>query len=191
MRADPERDPAVLASRIEARSAEFLSARLGVGTERRPWMVDGTDVALVTLTCHLLNETLVHGWDIATGDGRDWEIPRDHANTVFDGFLVPVLQALGPRDMVDQVVAAGLYATFEVRLKRGSRHVFVFENGALTVDPPPGRPIDCIIDADPAAFLMVVWNRLPLSKAVASRQVVPSGPKAWLAPRLRALMRNP
>ncbi|MGH9177896.1 MAG: maleylpyruvate isomerase N-terminal domain-containing protein [Acidimicrobiales bacterium] len=189
--AEPERDPAVLASRIEDRARRYLGALEGTATDRRPWLVEGTEVALVTLTCHLLNETIVHGWDIARGDGRSWDIRAAPAATVLDSFLVPVFQALGPRDMVDQVVAAGLQATFEIRVRGGGRHLFVFDDGALTVEAPSGRPVDCVIDADPAALLLVAWNRIDQAQAIVDRKLVPSGPKAWLAPRLRSLMRNP
>ncbi|MGH9278115.1 MAG: SCP2 sterol-binding domain-containing protein [Acidimicrobiales bacterium] len=189
---DPERDPAVLADRIEDRAAEYLAlAGDGSAADRRTWLVEGTEVGLATLTCHLLNETIVHGWDIATGDGRRWDISRAPAAMVFDGFLVPVLQTLGPRDMVNQELAVGLRATYELRLRGGSRHVFAFDDGALSVEAPSSRPVDCIITADPATLLLVVWGRQDQARAIVQRQLVVSGPKAWLGPRLRSLMRNP
>lgn len=192
VRSDPERDPAVLAGRIESRAREFLAMTGdGAPTERRQWLVEGTEVALATLTCHLLNETVVHGWDIARADGRHWAIPPSHAAMVFDGFLVPVLQALGPRDMVNQDLAAGLRATYEIRLRGGSHHVFALDDGALAVDPWPSPAIDCVITVDPATLLLVVWGREQQARAIVERRLVASGPKAWLGPRLRSLMRNP
>ena len=192
VRTEPERDLGVLASRIEERAGRFLAGLNGKeGSDQHPWLVDGTEVGLVTLTCHLLNETLMHGWDIATADGRQWDLPAAHAATVFDGFLVPVFQALGPRDMVDQDIAAGVQATYEIRVKGGGRHVFAFDDGTLTVEAPSSRPVDCIIDADPAALLLVAWGRMNQAHAIRDRKLVASGPKDWLAPRLRSLMRNP
>lgn len=189
VRSDPERDLDVLAGRIEARCSDYLTKGGGAAGDLRAWLVEGVEVPLVTLTCHLLNETIVHGWDMARGDGQRWDISAPHAAMVFDGFVVPVLQALGPRDMVDQEVAAGLRATYEVRVRGGGRHVFVFDDGALTVEPPTSRPIDCIISADPAALLLVVWKRVSPAAAIVDRRLVISGPKAWLGPRLPALMR--
>lgn len=188
--ADPERDPAVLAGRIEQRAAAYLAALDGDPGERRAWLVEGTEVALVTLTCHLLNETLVHGWDIATASGMRWDLPAATAVTVLDGFLAPVMRELG-NALVDPVVAAGLRATYEVRVKGGGRHLFVFDDGDLTVEGPSDRPVDCVITADPAAMLLVIWNRMDQATAIAERKLVPSGPQSFLAPRLRSLMRNP
>lgn len=193
VRAERERDLSELANRIEQRALAYLDTH-GRGSDpvgTRPWLVHGTEVAPITLTCHLLNETMVHGWDIATADGRSWDIPGAAAALVFDGFLVPAIQALGPRDMVNQESAAGLQATFEVRVKGGGRHVFAFDDGALSLKASSDRPVDCIIDADPAALLLVVWGREDQATAIRQRKLVPSGPKAHLAPRLRSLMRNP
>lgn len=192
VRGEPERDITVLAGRIEERARAYLAAHGNAGAAgRRPWLVEGTEVAPVTLTCHLLSETIMHGWDMATADGQRWDIPADHAAMVFDGFLMTVLQTLGPRDMVNQESAAGLVATFNLRVKGGNQYVFAFDDGALTIDPPGSQPIDCIVDADPVALLLVAWGREDQAKAIKERKLVPSGPKAHLAPRLRLLMRNP
>ena len=187
---DPERDPSALADRIEARAAAYFAIGGDAG-DRRAWLVEGAEVSLATLTCHLLNETVVHGWDIARGDGQRWEIPRAHAAMVIEGFLVPVMAALPPRALVDQQVAAGLRATYEIRLKGAGRHVLHFDDGALSVERPGGRRVGCVIDADPVAFLLVVWGREHQAKAIVERKLVASGPEAWLGPRLRGLMRNP
>jgi hypothetical protein len=190
--ADPERDLAVLAGRIADRASAYLAGLSGFSPhESRAWLVEGTEVTIVTLTCHLLNETIVHGWDMARGAGRLWPIRPAHAALAVDGFLVPVFKALGPRAMVDQEQAAGLHATYEVRVRGGGRHVFVFDDGELTIEDPSRRPIDCYIDADPVAFLMVAWGREGLGPATVRRELVVSGPKAWLGPKFRSLMRNP
>ncbi|MGH9180114.1 MAG: SCP2 sterol-binding domain-containing protein, partial [Acidimicrobiales bacterium] len=190
--ADDERNAEVLADRIAARAEEYFALSAGASADdRRAWLVEGAEVRLSALTCHLLNETIVHGWDIARGDGQCWDIPAAHAAMVFEGFLVPVLQALGPRDMVDQQVAAGLRATYELSLRGAGRHVWVFDDGALTIEAPSSRPVDCFISADPVALLLVTWGRQNQAPAIVKRQLVVSGPKAWLGPKFRSLMRNP
>lgn len=192
VRNDPERNCSVLADRIEQRAAAYFAAiDQSAAADPRAWLVDGSEVALSTLTYHLLNETVVHGWDIARGDGQRWEVRPDSACLVLEGFLIPVLRALGPRDFVDQVVASGLRATYEIRVKGCRRYMFVFHDGALSVEDPAGQPVDCIIDADPVAMLLVTWGRMHQSEAIVKRQLVASGPKDYLGPRFRGLMRNP
>lgn len=192
VRNDPERNCSVLADRIEQRAAAYFAAiDQSAAADPRTWLVEGTEVALSTLTYHLLNETVVHGWDIARGDGQRWAVRPDSACLVLEGFLVPVIRALGPRDLVDQVVATGLRATFEIRVRGCRRYLFVFDHGALTVEDPSGQHVDCVIDADPVAMLLVTWGREHQAQAIVKRQLVASGPKAYLGPRFRALMRNP
>jgi hypothetical protein len=192
VRNDPERNPSVLADRIEQRATEYFAAiDQSAAADPRAWLVDGAEVALSTLTYHLLNETVVHGWDIARGDGHPWDVRADSACLVLEGFLVPILRALGPRDFVDQTVAMGLRATYEIRVKGCRPYMFVFDDGALSIEDRAGQPVDCIIEADPVAMLLVTWGRTHQAEAIVKRQLVASGPKAYLGPRFRGLMRNP
>ncbi|CAN5497898.1 hypothetical protein BH20ACT2_BH20ACT2_00920 [soil metagenome] len=189
---DPECDPMVLADRIEQRAAEYLADAAGHSPEElRPWLLDGTAVTLPTLTCHLLNETMMHGGDIARADGHSWPLDAAHAAMVFDGFLMPVFRALDAHAMVDQERAAGLRAAFDIRIRGGGRYTFVFDDGALTIDGPAGRPVDCHISADPAAFLSVAWGREGQWGAIAKGKLLAWGRKPWLGLRFRGLLRNP
>jgi hypothetical protein len=189
--ADTERDPRVVADRIEERARNFLAGLDAQSTTgARPWLVEGVTAPLSMLLCHLLNETIVHGYDIARADGRRWPIPPRHAAMVFDGFLVPVIAGLTARTMVDQSAAAGLRATYEVHVRGGGRHLFVFDDGSLRIERPGSRRIDCHISADPATFLLVAWDRRSQWPAIARGQLVAWGRKPWLGPRFRKLIRT-
>ena len=191
--ADPERDLRVLAGRIGERAEAFFAA---VGeaspSELRPWLVEGVKVPLSTLACHLLNETVVHGYDIARADGQAWPIDRSRAALVVEGFLFPVMQALDPHALVDDQAAAGRQVAYELRLRGAGRHVFAFADGVLTLDgPEPPHRIDCRLSVDPAALLLVAWGRVSQWSAIARGQMLAWGRKPWLGPKLRTLMRNP
>jgi len=192
VRADAERNPAVLADRIDQRAHAFLDGLSAQSVDdSHAWLVEGVAVTLPTLICHLLNETVVHGYDIARADGRKWPIPTQHAAMIVDGFLVPVIAGLGPRSLVDQEAAAGLRATYEIHVRGGRRHVFVFDDGALSVERPGSRRVDCHLSVDPAAFLLVAWGRRSQWPAIARGQLMAWGRKPWLGPRFRSLIRNP
>ncbi|MDQ3989368.1 MAG: SCP2 sterol-binding domain-containing protein [Actinomycetota bacterium] len=191
VRSDPERDCAVLADRIEARAEEYFEQCAGESAdELRPWLVEGSTARLSTLTCYLLNETVVHGYDIARADKRRWQIEPSHAAMVLGGFIVPVIQALDPGALVSDR-AAGVRATYDLRIRGGSRFQLVFDDKALRIEEPSSQRADCHISADPVAFLMVLWGRHRQWKAIASGRLTAWGRRPWLGPRFRALLRNP
>jgi hypothetical protein len=189
---DPERNPSVLADRIEARAQEYFRECVGADpTAPRPWLVQGITVAQATLTYHLLNETIMHGGDIAHAAGRPWRIEPAQAAMVLGRFIMPVMQALDPRTMVNAAQVAGLRATYDLRIRGGDRFHFVFQDGALHIDDPRPRRVDCHISADPVALLMVLWNRQSSWSAIVSGKLLAWGRKPWLGPRLKTLIRNP
>src|SRR5918912_542929 len=65
LKSDTERDLAVLADRIEQRAQEYLGECAGHSPdEPRQWTVEGTTLPLSALTCNLMNETMMHGYDM-------------------------------------------------------------------------------------------------------------------------------
>lgn len=186
------RDLGVLADRIDARAAVFLEAVAGADPdETGPWLVEGVAAPMRLYVCHLLNESLVHGYDIAHAAGLPWPMAPAHAAMALLGFVFPSIAAVAPRAMVDQGEAAGLRATFDIRLRRGGRAYFVFDDGALSIEGPSSRTVDCHLSADPAGLLLVAWGRKSQWPAIARGQLLAWGRRPWLGVRLRSLMRNP
>jgi hypothetical protein len=192
LKSDTERGLAVLADRIEERAKEYFGECAGHSPdEPRPWIVEGTTVPLSALTCNLLNETIMHGYDIAHAAGRKWRIESTHAAMVIRQFFVPVIQTADSRTFVNAEKATGLQATYQMHLRGGGRLNWIFDNGSLRLEEPPARQVDCHISADPAAFFMVFWQRQSQWNAIAKGQIVAWGRKPWLGLKFRSLMRNP
>ena len=192
VRSDPERDFAVIASRIEERAEGFFAACAGrQPDEMHPWLVEGAPVTLCTLTCHLLNETVMHGADIAGSAGRPWAIDRRSAALIIQGFVLPVVAALDPAALVDQRRAAGVRATYELHLRGGGRFRMRFHDGQLRVEAPGAGRVDCHVSADPAVLLEVIWGRTSQWRAITTGRLVAWGRRPWLGPRLRLMIRNP
>jgi hypothetical protein len=192
LKSDAERDLAVLADRIEERAEEYFGECAGYSPdEPRPWFVKGTTVTLSALTCNLLNETIMHGYDIAHAAGREWKIMPTHAAMVVRQFFVPVVQTCAPRTFVNAKEAADLQATYQLHLRGGGRLNWIFDDGSLRIEEPSSRRVDCHISADPAAFFMVFWQRQSQWNAIAKGQLLAWGRKPWLGLRFRSLMRNP
>jgi hypothetical protein len=139
----------------------------------------------------LLNETVMHGYDIAHAAGRTWRIEPVHAAMVLARFIVPVLQALDSRAMVNGAKAAGVRACYDLRIRGGDRFHFLFDDGTLHIVEPSSRRVDYHISADPVAFLTVVWNRQSQWRAIAQGKLMAWGRKPWLGLQFRSLHRNP
>ena len=192
VRSDPERDLGVLADRIASRAAQYLADIEGhAPDEPRAWLVQGAKVTLQMLTCHLLSETITHGYDIARAAGRPWDIDPAEAAMVLNGFIVQVLRTIDPSALVHRGRAGDATATFELRIRGSATYHFVFDRGELHVEDPAPRRIDCHISADPVALLLLMWGRRSQWKAIARGQLLAWGRKPWLGPRLRAMIRNP
>ncbi len=189
---DPERDLGVIADRIEAEAEQYFSEFAEADPNApRPWMIEGVTVTLAHSTYHLLNETLIHGYDIAHAVGHKWRIEPAHAAMALGRFIIPVLQQSGPRVYVNGTTAAGLRATYDIRVRGGERFFFIFEDGKLTVEEPSSRPVDCHISADPAAFLLVAFGRQSQWSAIAQGKLMAWGRKPWLGFQFKSLLRTP
>ena len=188
--AEAERDFQALAGRMEASLSGFLDLTAQHEAARRTWFAEGTSMPMSSLVCHVLNELLVHGWDVATAEGKPWPIERAHAGLVVSGFMFPAFATLG-RSMVDQKAAAGLRATYDVRVRGGGRAVLTFDDGDLSVEAAPSGPVDCHLSVDPVGFLLVGWGRKNQWGQIARGKLFAWGRKPWLGFRLRALLTNP
>lgn len=192
VQSDPERDPGVLADRIESRAQEFLAECAALSPdEERPWHIEGATLRVANLAGHLLNETVMHGLDIAQADRRPWRIEPAHAAMALSDFIVPVISALDPREMVDSTHGTGFRASYDLRIRGGKRYHFIFDDGSVTVEEPSERRIDCHISADPVGLLLVIWARRSQWSAIARGQLMVWGRKPWIGPRFRRLLRNP
>ena len=185
------RPMAELADRIDASVAGFLAAMESAGEDSlQTWMLQGSQMPLSTLTCHMLNELTVHGYDIARALGVPWKIDRNHASLIIMGFVLPGLHTFG-RDMVVQEKAGTARARFEIRLRGDGRAWLRFHDGDFSVEGSPQGPVDCHVSVDPEAFLLVSWGRISQWSAIPKGQLLAWGKKPWLGLQLRSWLRNP
>ncbi len=185
------RDPRELADRIDAGVERFLTVVADAGDDgMRTWLLQGVEVPLSTLTCHMLNELVVHGRDIAQAEGAPWPIERRHGALIVTGFLFPSMATLG-RVLVNQDAAKGIRVGYDVRLRGGGRAVLRFDDGDLTVEPEPPRPVDCHLSVDPVAFMLVGWGRMAQGSAILRGKFFAWGRKPWLGLKLNSLLRTP
>jgi len=124
------------------------------------------------VACHLLEELLVHGYDVAKAARTRWRIAPAHAALAIVGGAVPILSA-SPGSWVKPSYDPHVRARVEFRLRGHERFVLELDNG-LHVELPPARSrADAYLSADPAGLLLVMlgrqseWGALVRGKVIA------------------------
>lgn len=188
---DPERDLAVLASRIEARSREYL-ARCATGDPdlHLPWLLGGITVPPRVFTAHLLSETVVHGADIAAAAGRPWRIEPAHAALVVRWFLLELLIHGAPALITDAAKLAAVRGRYRIDIRGHESVPLVLDERGARLDADPRRP-DCRMSVDPVAFLLMFFDRRSLAATAVRGGVLAWGRKPWLAVRLQKALPTP
>jgi hypothetical protein len=187
---DGERDPAVLADRIDTLAHEFDDVASRSQSAAVDWL-QGTRLPPSAVACHLLNECLVHGHDIAKATGRQWPIQRHHALLAVEAFLIPLIAALPPTAFVNQEKAGSFRARIELRLRGGRRTLMVLDGGSLTLDAGGTRDVDAHISADPTAFVLVFIGRQGIWKPLLGGKLAAWGRRPWKLTRMLTVISPP
>jgi hypothetical protein len=187
---DGERDPAVLADRIGTFAHEFDDVASRSRAATVDWL-QGTRLPPSAVACHLLEECLIHGHDIARATGRPWSIQRHHALLAVEGAVLPLITALRPNAFVNQEKAGSFRSCFELRLRGGGRTVMVFDRGSLTLDTGRARDVDAHISADPSALMLVFIGRQGIWKPLLGGKLAAWGPRPWKLPRMLTVINPP
>ena len=72
----------------------------------------------------------------------------------------------------------------------GPRYVIRVADGTAEVRTV-GGPVDCVISADPVTYLLVVYGRMPLGRALLRGGMLAWGRRPWLGLRFKDLFFNP
>src|SRR5262249_21847824 len=146
LRTYPERDPAALAEAVGTQVEEYLATASRRAADEPTTVSNGVSMTTDMMTAALLGEQLLHGWDIAHAAGQPWSMPRDESLYVIAGVVSMV------PDYLDRERARGRHVSYELRMRGGPRYRVVIDDGTAKVTPA-GERVDCVISADPAAFL--------------------------------------
>jgi uncharacterized protein (TIGR03083 family) len=187
---DDERDPAALADRIGTLANEFDDVASRSRAATVDWL-QGTRLPPSVVACHLLEECLIHGYDIARATGRPWQIRRHHALLAVERGVLPLIAALPPTAFVNQERAASFRARISMRLRGGGRTVMVFDRGSLTLDAAGARDVDAHISADPAALILVFIGRQGIGKPLLAGDLAAWGRQPWKLARMLTAISPP
>ncbi len=185
MAAESERAPSVLARRLEADTHRYLCETAELPATHPVPFYGGLTIELAAQSAILLGEFVVHGYDVARTIGRPWPIEAAHARLIVAG-----VTAVLPR-YVDRERAAGLTATYQVRLRGGPSFQVRFDRGTATVGPPQPGAADCRLTVDPVTFLLVAYWRRSQWPGILRGQLRAWGRRPWLGPRFQRLFVRP
>lgn len=181
----PERQLPAIADMIADAVQSFGVAAAGrAATDEVYWTPD-LPVPVVNLAGLELGELILHGYDLAASLGVPWPIDPGHAQLVLFGYA-PFFETL-----VSATQLGGRDLAFEIALRGGPVLRFRLVDGHCRFEAPGSGPVDCAIDADPVALLLVVAGRLAQSAAIALGLLAASGSHPELAGELTALFEFP
>lgn len=187
---DGERAPSVLAARIATLAGEFDDIASRSRATTVAWL-QGARLPPSAVACHLLEECLIHGHDIATATGHPWPIQRHHALLAVEGGVLPLIAALPPTALVNQEKAGSFRARFDLRLRGGGRTLMVFDRGSLTLDSGSARAVDAHLSADPAALMLVFIGRQGIARPLLGGKLTAWGPRPWKLTRMLTAISPP
>jgi uncharacterized protein (TIGR03083 family) len=181
-------EPATAAAAIVKAARLFLEATADLDPALAvtvPWYGDGAAVSVAAATSLLLGEQLMHGRDVARGQGRPWPITGREAVLVFEAVREMMPIAVNPAR------AGELTAAYELRAGPDVRFVVRLTGGRVTVEESAGQAVDCRVVADPLTLLLIAYGRISPWQAIARGRLFAWGRRPWLGPRFPALFFTP
>jgi hypothetical protein len=182
-----ERNLTVLADLLEDAVAGLNAAVAPLPAEEPIITANGVAMTPSTLVSICLGEQLVHGLDLARTGGRPWSIDRSDALRVIPGIMAIAA------DYVDQETAHDLHLEYDLRFGPDDRYRLAVDGARVTVSPADSRDgsPDCVITADPAAFLLVGYGRVGQWSQILRGKLRAGGRRPWLALRFSSLLIRP
>lgn len=180
---DPERDLGILAKKIEAGRDLFSDAVLAAEWQDTVTWLGNLRVPMWSLPGVLINESEVHGRDIALATDTSWSIPAQHACLAIAAH-VPFLYGF-----VNEEATRGLNASFGLHVRGGDDYYFKFTDGQLSIDGAK-TAVDCHISTDPVAYLLLGYGRTSQWGSIATGKVLTWGRKPWLSLKFAKLFQS-
>lgn len=185
-----ERDPYRLAARLGEAVQVILDATEDTAPERTVTWLGGSRVPVAGLLAHLVNELLVHGWDIARAVHRDWPIPDAHAALYWELFFLGMLRHDYGLLLDASVSTLPHPIAVQFRSAYTPTATIVLADGRVSL-APPGHPYDARVRFRPARFNLMLFGRTGTVTAALRRDIVVSGPRPWRLPAFLRVVHMP
>ena len=179
----PERDLGRLADLLEEATTAYQAAAASADPAADIATPNGLVISPPTMTCLLLGEQVIHGLDISRAAKTGWDISPRHALMIIPGVLTVAPQYLRPS-------AANTRVSFELRIRGANGYRMAVDHGTAVVTGA-GDKSDCVITADPVAFLLLGYGRIPQWSPIVRGKLRAGGRRPWLAMKFAKLISSP
>ncbi|MEV6926555.1 maleylpyruvate isomerase N-terminal domain-containing protein [Dactylosporangium sp. NPDC051485] len=185
-----ERDAAVLAERLGTAVGRILAATEHTDP-RTPvrWLGDSL-VPVAGVLAHLVNELLVHGWDIARALRVPWPMPDEHAALYWELFFLGMLRLEYGALLNMSLKMPRRPTAVQFRSAFTTTETIVLGDGRVWI-APPGHPHDVRVWFRPARFNLLLFGRIGTAHAAVRRDVVVGGPRPWRLPGFLRVVHMP
>jgi len=185
-----QRNPKALADQLRADVDSLLRQTEDADPTRSIAWLGGSRIPLAGLFSHLVNEMLVHGWDVARAVGSPWAIPPKDAALFSEVFVVGILRYDIGRllDAVERPPKRRIAVEFRSAYTSTFRLVW---DGRRLVADETGPDTDIRIRFDPAALNLMLFRRISRLRAVSTGKVRVGGRRPWLLPGFLRVVRMP
>ncbi|MEV7013061.1 maleylpyruvate isomerase family mycothiol-dependent enzyme [Streptosporangium sp. NPDC051022] len=185
-----ERDPRTLADLLRAHIDEVLRTTEDFEPSRPISWLGGSQVPVAGVLAHLLNELMIHGYDLARVLGRPWPMtPRDAA-FFFELFMVGVVRHDSGRLLETGQPVSGRRIAVEFHSAYTTPVTLVLHHGKVTVEEPGPGP-DVRLSFDPVTFNLMMFGRVSKPRALLSGKVTIRGRRPWLLPAFLRVVHMP
>jgi hypothetical protein len=178
-----DRDMGVLAAMLEEAAVAYRCAAAAADELAAIPTANGLVLSPSTMTSLLLGEQIVHGLDIARAARSRWDIRPQDALMVLPGALTVAPQYL-------RRSALTVRTSFELRIRGANAYRMAVDHGTAIVTYA-GEKADCVITADPVAFLLLGYGRIPQWSPILRGKLRAGGRKPWLAMKFATLLASP
>ncbi|MEZ0074240.1 maleylpyruvate isomerase family mycothiol-dependent enzyme [Planotetraspora sp. GP83] len=186
-----ERDPRVLAQRLRADIDDILRASEDLDPGMPVTWLGSARVPVAGVVAHLINELLIHGWDIARATGARWPMPPADAALFFDLFLIGMISHEYGHLLDDNTAPPNAR---RIAVEFRSRHTvpvtMVLRDGRVSVEEP-GPGADVRLSFDPVTLHLMLFGRISKARAALTGKVIVHGPRPWLLPAFLRTVRLP
>jgi uncharacterized protein (TIGR03083 family) len=184
------RDPRELAGELRAAVRQVLDLSADADPARLVTWLGSSQLPVAGLLAHLVNEILIHGWDIARALRVPWAIPPDQAALFFDLFIVELIRN-GPGVFLDtgKPPRPGRIAV-EFRSAYTAAVTIVLQDGRISL-AQPARDDDIRLRFHPPAFNLMLFHRVSRPRAALTGGVRIWGRRPWLLPAFLGTVRAP